>query len=418
MSENQPRQFDAVLGGNTPPPVTGVVLGGIEGVKRRLESEIVDVRVKALSDSLNYGNEGLDLVIEALQQNNKIIQRHAYKLLRRRQEKQVKQALREYQPWNLFERLRGYAGYVEHRGVYVDCFANRQVVEYSTEIGIEDPVNTAYALHTYYRNFSIIEEIKNLLQDSQASNLEALIIRAWDVYHSDSSKKVNALVDAKNILTNLKAIFIGDVVSGTCEISWIRQSDMSPILRAYPQLELLQIRGGKGLKFNAPVRHNNLRALIVETAGLSRETVAQICNIKLPELEHLELWFGHQYNGGDCLVVDGKPILEDLVFPDLNYLGLRNSKFTDEIAEAVVKSPLIETIRLLDLSLGNLTDKGAEYLLNCPAINELDILNVSEDRLSEEMIRKLSTLNCQLLAEEQDQAPDYDDEYRYCAVCE
>ncbi|MEO0841370.1 MAG: hypothetical protein AAF063_20990 [Cyanobacteria bacterium J06643_5] len=54
-NQNQPREFDVVLGGENPAPVTGVVLGGIEGVKRRLESEIVDVRIKALNDALKYG---------------------------------------------------------------------------------------------------------------------------------------------------------------------------------------------------------------------------------------------------------------------------------------------------------------------------------------------------------------------------
>ena len=414
MSENQPREFDVVLGGKNPPPVTGVVLGGIEGVKRRLSNPVTDVKIAALSDALNYGEPGLELVIQALQQEKKIIQRSAYKLLRRRQEKQVKQALREYQPWNLFERLQGYLGYEE---LYVECFVNRQVVEYSTEIGIEDPLNTAYELHTYYRNSSIIEEITNLLQDSQASNLEALIIRAWEnLYRSDSSKIVNALVNAKNILTNLKAIFIGDIVSGTCEISWIRQSDISPILRAYPQLEILQIRGGEGLQFNAPVRHKNLRALIVETAGLSRETVAQICNMKLPKLEHLELWFGYQDNGGDCSIENVRPILDGLIFSNLNYLGLCNSQFTDDIAEAVVNSSLLNTISVLDLSLGTLTDRGAEFLLNFAPINELDILNVSYNYLSSEMVGKLSELDCKVLANFQEE--DDDEEYRYCSVSE
>ncbi|MGB3640204.1 MAG: HEAT repeat domain-containing protein, partial [Rivularia sp. (in: cyanobacteria)] len=135
-------------------------------------------------------------------------------------------------------------------------------------------------------------------------------------------------------------------------------------------------------------------------------------------LEHLELWFGSPDYGGDCTVEDIKPILGDLIFPDLNYLGLRNSQFADDIAEAVIKSPLIETISVLDLSLGHLTDKGAEILLNCAAVNELDILNVSECCLSDEIVDDLSTLNCQLLAEKQNRDGDYDDEYRYCAVTE
>lgn len=30
MAENQPREYDAVLGGQVPPPVDGLVLGGLE----------------------------------------------------------------------------------------------------------------------------------------------------------------------------------------------------------------------------------------------------------------------------------------------------------------------------------------------------------------------------------------------------
>lgn len=35
MSENSqnPREYDAVLGGNSPPPIDGAVLGVIEGVR-------------------------------------------------------------------------------------------------------------------------------------------------------------------------------------------------------------------------------------------------------------------------------------------------------------------------------------------------------------------------------------------------
>ena len=32
-NQNQPREYDAVLGGQSPPPVEGAILGGIEGVK-------------------------------------------------------------------------------------------------------------------------------------------------------------------------------------------------------------------------------------------------------------------------------------------------------------------------------------------------------------------------------------------------
>ena len=67
MPENlhQPREDDAVLGGDSPPP-TAVVLGGLEGVKRSLASSVEAQRILALTDALKYGELGLDLVILAL----------------------------------------------------------------------------------------------------------------------------------------------------------------------------------------------------------------------------------------------------------------------------------------------------------------------------------------------------------------
>ena len=419
MAENQqPGKYDAVLGGKNPPPIYGSVLGGIECVKRRLSNPVVDVKLAALSDALNYQEAGLDLVIQALQNKSKRLERHAYKLLKKRKETQVKQALEHYQPWYIFERSQEYSSY---DGLHLEKFANRQIVEFDSEVGITDPENIAYKLLSNYDStVPITEKLTSLLQDYKASKLEALVIGEWgETCENDSSEIVNALVDAKDKLSNIKAIFIGDIESTECEISWIRQSDISPILRAYPQLEILQVRGGEGLQFNAPVRHNNLQALVVETGGLNSQTVSQICNMSLPVLKHLELWLGTEEYGGDCSVINIKPILDDLVFPNLNYLGLCNSEFSDDIAEAIVKSPLLETISVLDLSLGTLTDKGGEILVNCAAINQIDILNLADNYLSQELVSKLSPLDCQLLANYQEEAEYYDDEeYRYCSVTE
>ena len=45
MSENQPREYDAVLGGDSQAPVDGVVLGGIEGIKQRLANPDINVKI-------------------------------------------------------------------------------------------------------------------------------------------------------------------------------------------------------------------------------------------------------------------------------------------------------------------------------------------------------------------------------------
>ncbi len=43
---NQPREYDAVKGGQAPAPVSGVVLGGLEGVKKRLSNPVIEVSVE------------------------------------------------------------------------------------------------------------------------------------------------------------------------------------------------------------------------------------------------------------------------------------------------------------------------------------------------------------------------------------
>ncbi len=89
----EPREYDAVLGGKNPPLPDSAVLGGIEGVKRRLASKFVEIRVAALRDALNYGDAGLDLVIEALQDESTQVKDAAVKLLSKRKEYKVQLAL-------------------------------------------------------------------------------------------------------------------------------------------------------------------------------------------------------------------------------------------------------------------------------------------------------------------------------------
>jgi hypothetical protein len=90
---SQPKEYDAVLGSNNTAAPTDAVLGGIEGVKRRLAMGDTESRIIALSQALNYGEAGLDVVIQALQDRSKQIQWSAYGLLARKTETKVEQAL-------------------------------------------------------------------------------------------------------------------------------------------------------------------------------------------------------------------------------------------------------------------------------------------------------------------------------------
>jgi hypothetical protein len=88
-------------------PQTGdMVLGGLEGVKKRLASDAVEQKIAALSEAFNYGQAGLDLVIQVLKDKSSPIQSVAYLLLKNKSEQQVNKALQEYYYYK--ERIKNY----------------------------------------------------------------------------------------------------------------------------------------------------------------------------------------------------------------------------------------------------------------------------------------------------------------------
>lgn len=91
----QPRDNDAVLGGKGA-SAGDVVLGGIEGIKRRIASLAVEARIIAVSQAVNYGEAGLDLIIRALNDESLQVQWTAYELLAGRKEPKVQQALQSF----------------------------------------------------------------------------------------------------------------------------------------------------------------------------------------------------------------------------------------------------------------------------------------------------------------------------------
>ena len=103
MAGNQPREYDAVLGGGNQAPVDGVVLGGIEGVRRSLSNPEAQVIIAGLYQALNYGDTGLDLVIQSLQDDKQEVRRAAYSILRGRRETRVIQKLEKYSKYQIFD---------------------------------------------------------------------------------------------------------------------------------------------------------------------------------------------------------------------------------------------------------------------------------------------------------------------------
>ncbi|KWX88259.1 hypothetical protein AMQ83_07930, partial [Paenibacillus riograndensis] len=90
--------------------------------------------------------------------------------------------------------------------------------------------------------------IESLSASPEAASLSSLIIGDWgQAYENSSEEVVEALVKHSPSFPALRKLFIGEMGYEECEISWITQSDLSPLLPAFPELPSLTIPGGNEL---------------------------------------------------------------------------------------------------------------------------------------------------------------------------
>jgi hypothetical protein len=306
---------------------------------------------------------------------------------------------------------------------HITEFAGQSVTDWKPGDPISDPEGTAYRLMVDWDEAEAgvewKEKLDAFLSNPVSQEVTGLVIGPWGEVatgEADAGSVVEALLGASERLPRLRSLFLGDITSEEAEISWIMQTNVSPLFRAFPHLEHFAVRGGTDLMFGR-FHHDGLRTLIVQTGGLPREVVADVLSAHLPEMRHLELWFGDGGYGGDATVSDLHPLLTGEQFLQLEYLGLRNSTFSDEIAIAITASPLLQRIRTLDLSLGTLSDVGADDLLSCPEVRGLEKLDLHHHYCSEERVERLERLPIEVDASDPQKSDDGDDD-RYVAVSE
>jgi hypothetical protein len=280
---------------------------------------------------------------------------------------------------------------------HVEEFGGLRVRDFVPAKGLQAPETTAYRLALDYDDIEhdkdqIADLVAALLADPNVGRLTKLVIGWWGgEYGTSSAVVVEPLVAARKKLSGLTGLYVGDIIRPEQEISWIVQSDLLPLWKAFPKLEQLQVRGGGGLRFGT-IRHNALRSLVVETGGLPREVVAEVTRAKLPALEHLELWLGTEMYGGNATVADIQPILAAKGFPRLKSLALRNCEWADLLARTVAEAPILEQLDTLNLSLGTLGDEGARALLTAARIRKLKKLDLHHHFLSTDMMMALQQL--------------------------
>jgi hypothetical protein len=301
-----------------------------------------------------------------------------------------------------------------------ETFFNKTVKEYDPDSPVALSDDTVYRLALDWDAKQTMPElIEHFLSRVDKKKLDALIIGAWGEPHDNSANGILAtLVAHAAELPNLRALFVGDMTYEECEISWIVQGNYNPLLDAFPQLEVLRIRGSTSLELT-PFSHPNLREFIVECGGLPSTVALALTESNMPRLEHLELWLGTENYGFDGDADLYRRVLAQLRTPSLRYLGLRDSEIADQLAQWLAGEASIAQLDTLDLSLGTIGDVGAEALFNSPHLSKLKCLNLSHHFISSSWQDKLRTLPIKVVLDDaQEEEEDDGETYRYVAVGE
>jgi hypothetical protein len=329
--------------------------------------------------------------------------------------------------WQNFEYLDGLPD--RHASI----FADRQVVNFEPGMKIVNPQKTAYALREERgwgysdRQFSLEDRGYALLQDARVNEVEALVF-GYGICVSDY---VQFLVELHQWFDGLKALFLGDIEDREQIISNLSfGQDISPILSAYPDLEILQIRCGgygNGLYFSQGC-HENLKVLRIESSGLNRSAITSLCQLELPALEYLELWTGSQEYGSDSTIEDVMPIISGERFPKLKYLGIKNCEYTNDVVVELGNSSLMKSLLELDLSMGTLDLEGFLKLINSRNFNNIDKLNIDGNCLPihwltppiyndiTQLHPEILKIKCELTANNQRSC--FDRSHRHCSIRE
>jgi len=273
---------------------------------------------------------------------------------------------------------------------HLTTFAGLPIVTYPTKDMPPDPGAVAWRVSSSEfddGDTEFAEVLKSLTDEPWAAGVTALVIGQWEEAY-DEAIPDEVLLTALRRLPALTALFLGEMTFEECEISWIHHGNITPVFAACPGLRTFAVRGASELVLE-PVRHESLRSLTIESGGLPASVVAAVCASDLPALEHLELWLGDGYYGGDTDVADLAPILSGSRFPRLTSLGLKDSEIADAIAAAVAGAPVVARLRHLDLSMGVMTDAGGAALLAGQPLTHLTRLDLHHHYMSEPVLERL-----------------------------
>lgn len=274
---------------------------------------------------------------------------------------------------------------------HMSSFAGLPVLPYTPGMALpKDPSSVAWRLAVEEFDADpqeFADLLQAMLDDVPGETVRAVVIGEWGESY-ERPLPIDLLVAAASRWTGLRALFLAELVSEECEISWLTLDDITPLLAAYPMLGVLRVRGARGLRLD-PVRHTELRELRFESGGLPAAVVRAVGASDLPALRRLDLWLGQASYGADTTVDDLAPVLAGTNLPALRHLALANAEIADAIAAAVAQAPVVGRLDVLDLSKGSLTDTGAEALLGGQSLSHLRELDLHYHYLSPQWQQRL-----------------------------
>ncbi len=207
--------------------------------------------------------------------------------------------------------------------------------------------------------------------------------------------------------------------TGDWDMNSTSTGDFGAVAARFRGLRSVKLEGGEvtlGDALDLP----ELRMFTVQTGGLTKTEIRQICEARWPALEALNVWFGSSEYGGDGRVGDLHAILDGQGLPKLRHLGLMNCPWIDEVVEVLATSRILPRLASLDLSMGALSDDGVAHLLAHPdAFRHLASINIDDNAVGIAMTNALARFTPPMALGEQDPARAENDlDSRYCAVGE
>lgn len=184
---DQPQNYDVTLGGKAYPltPLKKLNIKDLEEIKILLAGGYIERKILALKEALKYGEDGFNLIINALNDPSPKVTYMAYQLLSHAQENYGKKALSKYYDWetpkiSLFQTLEGHNNKITaisfnyDQGIIVSASSDKSIKIWSLNTGQE-----YYTLRDHYEVVSTVDISDNgkiLVSGSHDKTL-----KVWDL---------------------------------------------------------------------------------------------------------------------------------------------------------------------------------------------------------------------------------------------